>query len=445
MSWHLRTIRARITVPILLLMLLVLISIASWSAWREKSLVERLLQDKGRSLANLLEKIGATSIINYDYPTLESYVKNATQDPDVAFVVFLDEKDKLLSNTSKRPAETSNLLILEREIKDEKGQLIGKLQMGYLRTNLQQQIKNSLLTTTIVVGVALAITILGLYFIGRSISRQLAAVIGNLVNTTDQLLAVSNSVMNDSSELAQVTANEAATLQETSSGLKEANTQSTSSALKAQEANNLMQGALKKVIEGEQSIQLLNHSMTEITQASTQTAQIIKTIHEIAFQTNLLALNAAVEAARAGDAGKGFAVVASEVRQLANRAAQAAEHTSQLIKQTNDSVQRGTDTVQTTTGIIQTMTQSVRHSTELTTELSSTSREQAQSIQMITNATQQLDQLVQKSAQHADKSNATVHHLERQAEELHASVQNLCLLAGQKNSTIIPQSTPHTN
>ena len=45
--------------------------------------------------------------------------------------------------------------------------------------------------------------------------------------------------------------------------------------------------------------------MQRIEQASSQIANIIGVIDEIAFQTNLLALNAAVEAARAGEAGAG--------------------------------------------------------------------------------------------------------------------------------------------
>ena len=48
-------------------------------------------------------------------------------------------------------------------------------------------------------------------------------------------------------------------------------------------------------------------------EAADQTAQIVRSIDEIALQTNVLALNAsAVEAARAGDAGRAFGVVCGQ-------------------------------------------------------------------------------------------------------------------------------------
>ena len=93
--------------------------------------------------------------------------------------------------------------------------------------------------------------------------------------------------------------------------------------------------------QGGTAVQKSIEAMELIRTSSTQIAEIIQVISEIASQTNLLALNAAIEAARAGEHGMGFAVVADEVRKLAERSNQAAGEISGLIKESTARVEEG--------------------------------------------------------------------------------------------------------
>ncbi len=166
----------------------------------------------------------------------------------------------------------------------------------------------------------------------------------------------------------------------------------------ASEANRLMEETRQVVSAADASMTQLTNSMEEIAVASAKTSKINKTIDEIAFQTNLLALNAAVEAARAGEAGAGFAVVADEVRSLSIRAAEAAKNTSGLIEETVRKVSAGKNLVTEANDAFGQVTDSSTQIGAIVAEIAAASNEQAQGIDQINLAVNDMDKVVQGNA-----------------------------------------------
>lgn len=163
-------------------------------------------------------------------------------------------------------------------------------------------------------------------------------------------------------------------------------------------------------------------TMTEINNSSRKISEIIGVIDGIAFQTNILALNAAVEAARAGEQGRGFAVVASEVRALAQRSANAAREIKALINASVACVDRGSVLVGEAGETIASAVHAVKQVRDVVYEISAATREQATSIEQVTQAVGAIDNTMQQNAALVEQAAAAAASLRQQAQALQGSV-----------------------
>jgi methyl-accepting chemotaxis protein len=138
-------------------------------------------------------------------------------------------------------------------------------------------------------------------------------------------------------------------------------------------------------------------TVADLTAASNEIAQVLKTITSIAEQTNLLALNATIEAARAGESGKGFAVVAGEVKDLAQETARATEDITHRI----DAIHRHTAA---TTGAIDRISTVIHQISDYQGTISSAVEEQ-------TSTAQEISRSVTEAAAGTDTISASINHL----------------------------------
>ena len=273
-------------------------------------------------------------------------------------------------------------------------------------------------------GLALLVLLLAIYLL-RGPMAVLNEIVGRLKVSGEALANSATEVSNASQSLSSSTSEAAASLEETTASTEEISSMIRMSAQNAEEAQNLSAICEKGARAGKEDVDQLIESMNKISGSSKKMEEIITVIDDVAFQTNLLALNAAVEAARAGEQGKGFAVVAEAVRALAQRSAASAKEISDMIKTSVEQIQEGTKVAEKSGHSLSQMVASIEKVSSLNTQVSQASKEQAQGVENINKAINELDKVTQQNAAASEAAAASSEHLGAQSGQIHELVIEL--------------------
>jgi methyl-accepting chemotaxis protein len=242
----------------------------------------------------------------------------------------------------------------------------------------------------------------------RGMVSQIYAAAATITSAAGQI-AEGNSSLNTRTQ------EQSSALEETAASIEEMTATVKQNAGNANQANQLAAGAREVAGKGGKVVEDAVAAMSAITESSTKVADIIGVIEQIAFQTNMLALNAAVEAARAGDQGRGFAVVAAEVRNLAQRSAAAAKEIKSLIQDSADKVGLGAKLVYQSGETLKEIVTSVKKVSDIISEITTASDEQATGIEQVNTAVTQMDRGTQENAALVEEATSAATALTEQA------------------------------
>ncbi|MGV8831505.1 MAG: methyl-accepting chemotaxis protein [Devosia sp.] len=278
----------------------------------------------------------------------------------------------------------------------------------------------------------------------NAVADRLTDIVGQLRKTSRGVRSATGEILAGANDLSERTTKQAATIEETSATVEQLAATVLQSSRKAQDASVNSQAVSRTAQEGGVVMTQATGAMERITSSSAKISNIIGLIDDIAFQTNLLALNASVEAARAGDAGKGFAVVAVEVRRLAQSAASASADVKVLVEQSATEVSGGSRLVAEAAGKLAAILEGIRENSQVMEAIARDSKEQASSIEEVSIAVRQMDEMTQHNAALVEQTNAAIEQTEGQASELDRIVDIFILEDSGRPSRTGAPSTPAT-
>lgn len=234
----------------------------------------------------------------------------------------------------------------------------------------------------------------------------------HVINTGTAEIALGNT------DLATRTSEQASSLEQTTSSLESVLDKVNLNTASAKEASHSAQHSMEVAEQGGQVVEEIMMTIQDIAASSQKINEIITIIDNISFQTNILSLNAAVESARAGEAGRGFAVVANEVRTLAQRSANSAKDIGLLITQTVNKISNASQRVERAGNTMHSIVQAVQNVSTMMAQIVHSSVEQAESIQQVKIAVDQLNSITQHNASLVEQISATSESLEQQTVDL---------------------------
>jgi methyl-accepting chemotaxis protein len=256
----------------------------------------------------------------------------------------------------------------------------------------------------------------------NGVGQGLAAVVGTVRKSTDQINIASSEIAIGNNDLSARTESQASALGQTTASMGNFTATVKRNAESAREASTLVNSTSEHAVKGGEVVAQVVTTMGSIKDSSRKIVDIIGVIDGIAFQTNILALNASVEAARAGEQGRGFAVVATEVRNLAQRSAAAAKEIKALIADSVDKVDNGSKLVDQAGRTMEEIVSSVRNVTSIMSEIAAASMEQSNDIEEVNKAIGDMDEMTQQTAALVEQAAAASESLHDQAEQLSKNV-----------------------
>lgn len=245
--------------------------------------------------------------------------------------------------------------------------------------------------------------------------ENLAAMVRQISESADQFNEGSRVVAESSQTLAQGAQSQSAGVEEMSASIEELTRNIQAVKENAADADRSARTTNELAEKGSNAVKKSIDSMELIRASSTQIAEIIQVISEIASQTNLLALNAAIEAARAGEHGMGFAVVADEVRKLAERSNKAAGEISNLIRESTQRVQEGAQLSEETGTALKEILSGVEATASKIGDIAAATVQQAANAAEVTSAIQGVAEATESAAAGAEQMASSSEELGAQA------------------------------
>jgi methyl-accepting chemotaxis protein len=259
---------------------------------------------------------------------------------------------------------------------------------------------------------------------------RLSALVAEIRNSATMVNMTGEYVAKGSARLAHRTEEQASSLRSSVSAISQLSAAVDQNAHSAASLNGLTEELKGTAEHGLSAMAESVQAMVAMQAASSEVADIVMVLDDIAFQTTMLSLNASIEASKAGDAGKGFGVVAISVKELAQRCGEATERIRKLTVVNARQAEESRLRLDVTSQALDRIVDGVRNVSTQLQVISDSTAQQSCGLQEVQHSVGCLDDITRQNAALVEQSSTASNALMMRAGTLRQSVASMRLLQG---------------
>jgi len=172
MRFILDTINKKILIPVLSLAFLLLIGLGVFMTQNSRLTMQAMMNSKGDGIADIFTKFSADYFAFFDFQDFENIVNAMQADPDIDHAVIFNSDYEPLTKVQETSENTPNLMMVQREIKDKDGNLLGHMKIAFKKDRLQTSLRRNIILVASSLFAALLFFSIGMFILVRKFIAQ---------------------------------------------------------------------------------------------------------------------------------------------------------------------------------------------------------------------------------------------------------------------------------
>lgn len=163
------TVNKKILFPVLSLAFILFLGLGLFMTRSNINSMQRMMDSKADGIATIISSFAADYFAFFDFSDFESIVRALEKDPDISYATFYNIDMEPLTKIKGTKEETSSMMMVNREINDSNGNLLGHLQIAFRMENLEKSKRSNIILVTLSLVAALFLFWIGMFLLVRKL------------------------------------------------------------------------------------------------------------------------------------------------------------------------------------------------------------------------------------------------------------------------------------